>query len=98
LEDDVEDEPDEEFEEDLTYADQRESIVIHRILKSTYVKEDLPRNNIFHTKCNSSGKVCNVIIDGGSCENVVSTTMVDKQNLMPILTSFNGLKRAMISR
>ena len=41
LEDDVEDEPiNEESKEDLTYADQRESLVIHKILKSTYVEED----------------------------------------------------------
>jgi hypothetical protein len=82
LEDDVEDEPvDEGSEEEWTYADQGESLVIRRILKSTYMEEDWLRNNIFHTKCTSSGKVCNVIIDGGSCENVVSTTMVEKLNL-----------------
>ncbi|GAV56697.1 Asp_protease_2 domain-containing protein, partial [Cephalotus follicularis] len=39
------------------------------------------RNNIFHTKCTSKGKTCNVIIDGGSCENVVSKTMVEKLGL-----------------
>jgi hypothetical protein len=79
LEDDVEDEPvDEGFEEEWTYADQGESLVIRRILKSSYVEEDWLWNNIFHTKCTFSGKVCNVIIDGGSCENVVSTTMVEK--------------------
>lgn len=39
------------------------------------------RNNIFHTRCTSLGKVSNVIIDGGSCENVVATTMVEKLNL-----------------
>jgi hypothetical protein len=82
LEDDVEDEPvDEGSEEEWTYADQGESLVIRRILKSTYIEEDWLRNNIFHTKCTYSGKVCNAIIDGGSCENVVSTTMVEKLNL-----------------
>ena len=45
------------------------------------LKEDWLRNNIFHTKCNSHGKVCDIIIDGGSFENVVSTQMVDKLNL-----------------
>ncbi|GJX19902.1 reverse transcriptase domain-containing protein [Tanacetum coccineum] len=29
------------------------------------------RNNIFRTKCTSKGKICDMIIDGGSCENVV---------------------------
>jgi hypothetical protein len=41
LEDDVEDEPvDEGSEEKWTYADQWESLIICRILKSTYVEED----------------------------------------------------------
>lgn len=39
------------------------------------------RNNIFHTRCTSHGKVCDVIIDGGSCENVVATKMVEKLHL-----------------
>ncbi|GKC76437.1 aspartyl protease_2 domain-containing protein [Tanacetum coccineum] len=39
------------------------------------------RHNIFHTKCTCKGKVCNVIIDGGSCENVISATMVSKLSL-----------------
>jgi hypothetical protein len=82
VEEDLEDElVDEGSEEEWTYADQGESLVIRRILKSTYIEEDWLRNNIFHTKCTFSGKVCNVIIDGGSCENVVSTTMVEKLNL-----------------
>lgn len=42
------------------------------------------RNNIFRTKCTSHGKVCNVIIDGGSCENVVSTSMVEKLGLKQV--------------
>lgn len=37
--------------------------------------------NIFHTRCTSRGKVCNVIIDGGSCDNLVSKVMVEKLNL-----------------
>ena len=39
------------------------------------------RHNIFHTSCTSQGKFCDDVIDGGSCENVVSTTMVDKLKL-----------------
>ncbi|GJR59783.1 putative reverse transcriptase domain-containing protein [Tanacetum coccineum] len=36
------------------------------------------RNNIFRTKCTSKGRTCDMIIDGGSCENIVSTYMVEK--------------------
>nr|GEZ10697.1 retrovirus-related Pol polyprotein from transposon 17.6 [Tanacetum cinerariifolium] len=30
------------------------------------------RNNIFRTKCTTKGKFCTVIIDGGSCDNMVA--------------------------
>ena len=35
------------------------------------------RTNIFRTRCTSRGKVCQIIIDSGSCENMVSKEMVD---------------------
>ncbi|GJW92905.1 RNA-directed DNA polymerase [Tanacetum coccineum] len=37
--------------------------------------------NIFYTRCTCIGKVCNVIIDGGSCSNVVATSMVERLQL-----------------
>ncbi|XP_052621733.1 uncharacterized protein LOC128127313 [Lactuca sativa] len=40
--------------------------------------DDAQRENIFHTRCYVQGKVCSVIIDGGSCTNVASTSMVEK--------------------
>jgi hypothetical protein len=45
------------------------------------VTDDWRRNNIFITKCSSHGRLCNVIIDVGSCENLVSKEMVTKLNL-----------------
>ena len=53
-------------------------------------KEEIPakdsanswlRTNIFRTRCTSGGKVCQIIIDGGSCENMVSREMVEKLGL-----------------
>jgi len=44
-------------------------------------EEDVQRENLFHTRCNVLGKVCSIIIDGGSCANVASTTMVEKLGL-----------------
>ena len=55
--------------------------MVQRSLKVTYMEDEWLRNNIFHTRCTSHGKVCNVIIDGGSCENVVAATMVEKLKL-----------------
>lgn len=38
-------------------------------------------NNILHTCCTPYGKICNVIIDGGSCENCVPKEVIDKLKL-----------------
>ncbi|XP_060182306.1 uncharacterized protein LOC132611970 [Lycium barbarum] len=35
------------------------------------------RENLFYNRCKIMHKVCSLIIDGGSCTNVVSTTLVD---------------------
>ena len=61
------------------YAVQGELMVVRRAL-SVQAKEDdeLQRENIFHTRCHVQDKVCSVIIDGGSCTNVASTTLVEK--------------------
>ncbi|GJU02692.1 reverse transcriptase domain-containing protein [Tanacetum coccineum] len=69
-------------QEEITYADSGEMLVVRRAL-STVTNEDESwlRHNIFYTRCTCEGKVCTVIIDGGSCENVISTTMVDKLSL-----------------
>ena len=39
------------------------------------------RENIFHTRCHINNMVCSMIIDGGSCINVTSTTLVENLNL-----------------
>jgi len=36
---------------------------------------------MFHSRCIVQGKVCSLIIDGGSCANVVSLGMVEKFKL-----------------
>ena len=53
---------------------------------SVQAKEDdeVQRENIFHTRCHVQNKVCSVIIDGGSCTNVASTTLVEKLELPTI--------------
>ena len=64
------------------YAVQGDLLVARRAL-SVQVKEDdeVQREIIFHTRCHVQNKVCSVIIDGGSCTNVASTTMVEKLGL-----------------
>ena len=36
---------------------------------------------MFKTNCKSSGKVCNLIVDGGSTDNLVAEEMVQKLGL-----------------
>ena len=64
---------------DEEYVVQGELMVARRAL-SVQSKEDdeMQRENIFQTRCHVQNKVCSVIIDGGSCNNVASTTMVEK--------------------
>jgi hypothetical protein len=44
-------------------------------------ENEVQRDNIFQTKCLIKDKVCSMIIDGESCTNVASKTMVEKLNL-----------------
>jgi len=39
------------------------------------------RETIFHTRCTINGCVCSLIVNGGSCANVTSTTLVEKLQL-----------------
>ncbi|XP_021975489.1 uncharacterized protein LOC110870614 [Helianthus annuus] len=70
---------------EVIYPDKGEALVLQRLLHATVAdpSDDTAwlRTTIFWTKCTSKGKICNVIIESGSCENIVSTTMVDKLKL-----------------
>ncbi|GKE93044.1 reverse transcriptase domain-containing protein, partial [Tanacetum coccineum] len=67
--------------DELVYPDRGEALVIQRVLNVVVSKSvddnSWLRNNIFRTKCTSKGKVYDMIIDGGSCQNVVSTYVVE---------------------
>ncbi|XP_019082606.1 PREDICTED: uncharacterized protein LOC104704607 [Camelina sativa] len=69
-------------ENDMEYPDVGVLLVIGCML-SVLVnpKEKVQRENIFHTRCIIKNKVCNLIIDGGSCTNVASKYMVDRLGL-----------------
>ena len=62
--------------------DKGEMLVIRRALSGIASQNDMEqRENIFHTRCTVKGKVCSLIIDGGSCANVASNTLVEKLKL-----------------
>ncbi|XP_041004037.1 uncharacterized protein LOC121249393, partial [Juglans microcarpa x Juglans regia] len=67
----------------VVYPVTGESLVARRALNAHIKVDDAEqqRENIFHTRCHVNNKVCSMIIDGGSCTNVDSTTLVEKLNL-----------------
>jgi hypothetical protein len=42
------------------------------------IENPVQRNSLFRTTCKTKDKVCKVIVDSGSTDNLVSTEMVDK--------------------
>ncbi|XP_056854553.1 uncharacterized protein LOC130504004, partial [Raphanus sativus] len=69
----------EEFEEEPVKG---RLLVTRRLLNlQTKADEIEQRENLFYTRCLVQGKVCSLIIDGGSCVNVASETMVKKLGL-----------------
>ena len=70
-------------DEEIAYPAEGEALVIRRALNMKIKEDDVDqqRENIFHTRCHIQNKVCSMIIDGGSCANVASDTLVKKLNL-----------------
>jgi len=66
-------------------ADEGELLVLRRLLHaqdSPYDKAQ--REMIFHSRCTIQDKVCNFLIDGGSCTNVASTLLIEKLGIPTI--------------
>uniref|UniRef100_A0A0D3AAS4 CCHC-type domain-containing protein n=1 Tax=Brassica oleracea var. oleracea TaxID=109376 RepID=A0A0D3AAS4_BRAOL len=58
------------------------SLMLRRSCLAPRVNEDFPqRNNLFHSRCTIEGKVCKLIIDSGSSENVIVADAVKKLSL-----------------
>ena len=72
--------------EDEEYIAHGELTLVAKRTMSVHVKEDeaVQQENIFHTRCYVQDKVCNTIIDLGSCIHVVRTTMVEKLGLLTL--------------
>ena len=61
---------------------QGDMLMVRRLLGNQMQPlDDNQRENIFHTKCTINGKLCSLIIDRGSCNNVASSRLVSKLNL-----------------
>lgn len=74
----------EEEEEVMQRVDEGEMLVVRRALHSKSFPHKEQRLYIFQSRCTIGGKVCYLIIDSGSCANVVSSTLVEKLGLSTI--------------
>ncbi|GKE38635.1 reverse transcriptase domain-containing protein, partial [Tanacetum coccineum] len=68
-------------DDEVVYSDSGEALITQRGGDKAVDDASWLRNNIFQTKCTTKGKVCSVIIDGGSCNNMVATSMAEKLGL-----------------
>ena len=67
-------------DEDLNMNDNLSCVV--RIIMGALAKEELDqRKNLFHARCKIQDNVCSLIIDSGSCTNVVSSSMVESMKI-----------------
>ncbi|XP_074314382.1 uncharacterized protein LOC141649593 [Silene latifolia] len=55
-------------------------MVLRRVMHTQSLEES-QRQQIFQSRCTIQGRVCHLIIDGGSCANVASTTLIEKLKL-----------------
>ncbi|XP_019435376.1 PREDICTED: uncharacterized protein LOC109341859 [Lupinus angustifolius] len=77
------DEEEDDHEEESVTIPEGDLFMVRRLLGSQIKEEDASqRENIFHTRCIVDGKLCSLIIDSGSCANVVSARLVSKLNLV----------------
>jgi hypothetical protein len=64
------------------HADRYESVVVQRVLSTQVAQaEKNQRHTLFHTKGVVHERSIRIIIDSGSCNNLASTTLVEKLSL-----------------
>ena len=83
-EEDIPVEVNEEFEEHIIDGDCGEtvSLMVRKLLYNQPMKEEHPqRRSVFRTRGTINGKVCNIIIGGGSFENMIAASVVKKLGL-----------------
>lgn len=63
-------------------ADTCVSLMLRRSCLTPRSHEEFPqRNNLFHSRCTIECKVCKLIIDSGSSENVIAADAVEKPSI-----------------
>ena len=64
-------------------AEDGTSLMMRKVLLKleAEVENPMQRTSLFRASCNTKDRVCKVIIDSGSTDNLVSTEMVEKLEL-----------------
>jgi len=55
--------------------------VVQKLLCNQKIPDTTQRHQIFYSRCSVKEKLCNHIIDNGSCENIVFRTLVNHLKL-----------------
>jgi hypothetical protein len=68
-------------------AEGRRSLMMMKVLLTPEKETENPaqRNRLFQTACKTKDRVCKVIVDIGSTDNLISTEMVEKLELETIV-------------
>jgi hypothetical protein len=72
-----------EYPEEILNGDRGEALIVKRTCYAPRIEDNdrWLRHNIFHSTCTIGGKVCKLIIDFGSCENIVAKEVGEKLKL-----------------
>ena len=56
------------------------ALITRRLIKTQVTENDVDdqRDNLFHMRCFVKGTACSLVIDSGSCTNVVSTMLIKR--------------------
>ena len=75
-----------ECEDVVLVADSGEYVncVIQKVLLTPSQPVSSQRNSLFRTRCTINKRVCDVIIDSGSCENIISKSLVKTLELLTV--------------
>jgi len=77
-----EEEAEEEEEDTILAPEVREFLILKSVLHTMEIpREENRKELIFHSWCTIQGKVCSLIINGGSCSNVALSHLIDKLKL-----------------
>ena len=76
-------EPDggDEYHDDDGYGDDEEAYVIRKLMLALKCDEKTQRHQLFRTRCTVDGRVFELIVDSGSCENIIGRETVKILNL-----------------